>query len=164
VRRRRTTHRDPTADRARISNIVELLTELPEERVIVLLATTVYGLTEAETAQHFGIPLERVKGIQWQTVSRLRHPSRPGTMDLITELEGVVPTSAEFRVMLRQLGLAELDAPSLCAHCRRPAVLPRLSRSSGGRPRKFCSDACRQAAYRVRGKQRGGRPPSVAAH
>jgi hypothetical protein len=133
VRRRRPTHRDPTADRARISNITDLLKGLPQERVIALLATAVYGLTDQETSERFGIPLQRVTGTIWQTVSRVRHPSDPGRWDLLAELEGVVPTSPDFRAILRELGLDALDAASLCAYCRRPALLPRQL-SFGWRP------------------------------
>ncbi len=152
MKRRRTGYRDPTAERARVGRVEALLAELPRERLVVLLATAVYGLTDRETSERFGIPLDQVEGIKGQTMSRVRHPSRLVSMDALAELDGVVPTSTEFRSMLQRLGLAQLDAPRVCAHCQRPAILPQVSRPAGGRPRKFCSSACRQAAYRARSK------------
>ena len=158
MKRRRTTHRDPTADRARVGGVTVLLAQLPRDRQIVLLASTVYGLTDEETSRRFGIPLRRVRAMKGQVMSRFRHPMLgPQMVGALAELEGRVPISTELRGMLQDLGLAELDAPLACAHCQRPAIAARISRSVGGRPRKYCSDACRQAAYRARRATRGQR-------
>ncbi|WP_344638654.1 hypothetical protein [Kitasatospora cystarginea] len=42
----------------------------------------------------------------------------------------------------------EREVLTACEHCERPAIPPPTTR--GGRPRRYCSNACRQAAYRAR--------------
>ncbi len=60
----------------------------------------------------------------------------------------------EMRALIREWRLAEMFEPR-CAACGHPMPVPVVSSLHGrsGRPRRYCSNACRQKAYRARRKR-----------
>ncbi|WP_129803688.1 hypothetical protein [Streptomyces sp. F001] len=95
-------------------------------------------------------PEEDVRGMFEKATRRLRHPglwqSLNGEFD-----GGRISVSAEVRGWVRDLCEA---AVLRCPQCEEPFLLQQLTSprggGRGGRPRRFCSNACRQAAYRRR--------------
>ncbi|MFE7635117.1 hypothetical protein ACFU7Z_13945 [Kitasatospora sp. NPDC057518] len=73
-------------------------------------------------------------------ISILRHPAG---YQLVAELADGVPPA-----LVSQLEKLERALLRECATCQRNVLPP--AGPVGGRPRKYCSDACRQAAYRAR--------------
>ena len=156
MKRRRTAHSDPTPGRARTNSIAELLEHLSRDQIVALLATRMYGLSDLQTSRRFDIPVGQIGRLSRTAMAWIRHPKRL-MAGFEAELEGVVATSADLQILLRKFGLAELEAAPRCAHCKRPVIAPHhLDRPAVGRPRKFCSNACRQAAYRARKTNSGG--------
>jgi len=125
-----------------------------------------FGLTPAgipiplgEVARTIGISVDRLRELESKAMSKLRHPSRSQVLRDYLDAETVRPVSASVRD--RFLGEAadrepltwcDLHgwtipdgAPRTCERCT-----CRLSSAEVGRPRKYCSDACRQAASRAR--------------
>ncbi|WP_329321621.1 hypothetical protein [Streptomyces sp. NBC_01262] len=149
MKRRRTTHSDPTPARARTNSIAEVLEHLSRDQVVALLATRVYGLSDLQTSRRFDIPVNQIDRLSRTAMAWIRHPKRL-VAGFEAELDGVVATSADLQILLQKFGLAELEAAPQCAHCKRPVLALHLYRPAVGRPRKYCSNACRQAAYRAR--------------
>ncbi|MFF3068854.1 hypothetical protein [Kitasatospora sp. NPDC057936] len=156
-------HLDPTAERARTGSVTSALDRLPRETLIVMFAIHVYGLSTGQVTEYFGIPRKRVAHLAYSSLSIMRHPAGAG-VGLLQELQdGAVPRSADLPAFLNELGFGEIGAWT-CRQCRRPNLPDRgadpYARAMGGRPRQYCSNACRQAAYRGR---RSARPSSPGA-
>ncbi|MFF2619019.1 hypothetical protein [Kitasatospora sp. NPDC058046] len=161
-------HRDPTAERARTGGVTKAVRWLHREGLTVMFAIHVYGLSRKQVTTYFGIPPERVSEFEHSTLSFMRNHSWTTSRDEL--LDGPVPRSADLRALLRELGFDDIEAWT-CEHCRL-AVLPVRAPGAlpnGGRPRRYCSNACRQAAYRARRAARtsdptdGGRPAARTA-
>jgi hypothetical protein len=112
----------------------------------------------------YGVTRERIRQIETQILSELRQPKRAQLLrNFVTEDLPAIPAHIRARVVdevphARPLIHCErhgwrdpgpgpdLSPPRTCAYC--PCLV-----GGGrwpGRPRKYCSDACRQAAYRAR--------------
>lgn len=84
------------------------------------------------------------------TLANLRQDTAdPAIFDVIailsdSDLRLVYDAATELRAVIEQ-AWADRDDPSECENCATP-----IARDNFGRPRKFCSDACRQSAYRAR--------------
>ncbi|MFD9687771.1 hypothetical protein ACFWXO_18660 [Kitasatospora sp. NPDC059088] len=149
--KRRSQHSDPTAERARVGSLIEALEGAHADALVIVFGLYLFGLSARQVAQHFEIPLNRVSELSRTGLSGL---STAALSSLRSEfLDGSVPRDAQLPRVLRLLGFDEIDAWT-CRHCRLPNLPVRAAnpqnRLKGGRPRLYCSNACRQAAYRSR--------------
>ena len=107
--------------------------------------------THGQIARLRGITPERVRRIESKTMSKLRHPSRSEVLAVRDDYGSWVG----FIDALFGRHEPSNDDLVLCPQCVKRWFNPR-SGVAGGRVRKYCSDVCRQAAYRARRKDRSG--------
>ena len=166
--RRRGTFRDPTGCRA--------LPEVFRGRLQVILATLSereagiirlrFGLTDGqprtlnEIGQVYGLTGERVRQIEVRALAKLRRGDRIyGLGDFVGEDFRPDPEQLETSFLGRRVkvfcdrhgwspDLGLRGSSRTCELC--PCFL--LEDWTGGRPSRYCSNACRQAAYRRRKK------------
>jgi hypothetical protein len=138
--------------------LYELLDDLSEREAGIVYMYFGLGEKEPQTLDEigklYGVTRERIRQVLEKAISKLRHPSRTLKL-LVTDSHGHLTDYIEFR---RKHRVTEWDRRIYekwranfisCAHCGQqefPSV-------RGGRPRKYCSDKCRQAAYRARRTQ-----------
>lgn len=169
--RRRPDFLDPTGRLGHSDEFVRLLRRvldtLSERESGVLLHR--FGLLDGRPRTHdeigriYGVHRERVRQIESAAMSRLRHPARATVLRDFMDDE-FVEISDDVRLRLR--GSLDAEPPPL-AHCDKhgwsdpgadPIAEPlrclecpcALAYGQSGRPRRYCSGACRQAAYRRR--------------
>jgi ParB-like chromosome segregation protein Spo0J len=168
--RRRPNFLDPTGQRGYseefVRRLAQVLSTLSERETRLLFYR--YGLLDGrprtfdEIARIFGLGRESVRRIESKAMSKLRHPYR--SVPLRDFLDDFVEVPEHVRARL----LGALDAePQPLVHCDRhgwsdPGLDPTaepvrcqgcpcaLAPHREGRRRRYCSDACRQAAYRRR--------------
>lgn len=160
--RRRRTPNDPTAKRAMQSDgdllYRELKTLPPQEAELLIMR---WGLTNGqpqtwdELGRKYGVSRERIRQIEQQAMAKLRHPTRRRPL-LVTDDDafsyvGFIDVPRVHRTLTRD----ELEGLGFvwCAHCHERPFLP----YTAGRRRAYCSNKCRQAAYRQR-RRRPGAP------
>lgn len=157
---KRRNFRDPTVERAQLSNIGDVLKGIsnPQERNLFLLLT-VSGLSLAESARRIGVPLEEARYLLARAVGRIRHPAYEGRIADEASDDSFVLRSAELRKWVQE---AQMSLSVLCPRCSRRFLPDSLFDVLGGRPRVYCSNACRQAAYRARRRRSSqtATPPS----
>ncbi|MFI5586035.1 sigma factor-like helix-turn-helix DNA-binding protein [Amycolatopsis sp. NPDC051758] len=137
----------------------------PDEAEIVILR---YGLRDgvphsrAETAKILGFSGAEVLRREADAFRRIRRPLRSSVLrDYLDSDQATVPDQVRARIMggadgpavdrCERHGYFELAAGSaLCSECPCPVTPARSVASDLGRPRRYCSDACRQASYRAR--------------
>jgi hypothetical protein len=170
VTRRRRTFRDPTGRRALPVEVLACLSAVlgtlsEREAGIIRLR---FGLQDGqprtlnEIGLMYGVTIERVRQIESKTMSKLRDSKRsPLLRDFLGEDLLPVPEQVRARILgqpVESLPLVFCDrhgwfdpgpgprrSSRTCEHC------PCLMLEGGtGRVRRYCSDACRQAAYRHR--------------
>ncbi|MFL0028451.1 hypothetical protein ACJBCE_36625 [Streptomyces sp. NBUL23] len=149
--RRHRPFRDTTAERASISNIGYALTSIGDRReVAIVVLAIVWGLSVRDSARRMGVTERQAEVLLHKVLFKLRHPSRSGTLSAEADGEDVA-RSKELRRW------AEAVERSLLVTCSCGSIfLPdNIFLATGGRPKRYCSNACRQAAYRARKKQRG---------
>jgi hypothetical protein len=154
--RRRGAPNDSTATRALWGSdahiLQDVLNTLPERELGVL--RLYWGLDDGfpktldEVSKARGVTRARIRQIESKALSKLRHPSRGQA--LRGEDDGIpIDVRRKHRTLTRQ----QLEAIGFvwCAYChQRP-----FNSITGGRRRAYCSDKCRQAAYRERRRQAG---------
>jgi DNA-binding CsgD family transcriptional regulator len=162
--RRRSEFRDPTGRRA----VSRALTKEVQDRLLVVMATLSeresgivqrwFGLWDGrryasdEIAQVYGVSYERIRQLKSKVMSKLRHPIRSKRLRDLLDDELVIP--GQVRAPAKGCPLIFCDRhgwsesyPGMhqCEQCHCFVV-----RGWKGRPRRYCSGACRQAAYRRR--------------
>lgn len=144
--RRQRVFRDPTVTRADTSLIGEILGSVEETDATLFVMVTVLGQSLQQVARLLKLSEEQAKARLSVVTSRLRHPSR--SQRIRDELsDGQTLVSAQLRGWTRDISGALFPR---CAQCDTPFLPPNAALSRGGRPRRYCSSACRQAAYRRR--------------
>jgi len=107
-----------------------------------------------EVGMHFGVSRERIRQIEQRALENLR--KEVSDSPLLVMDDGQVVGIVDVR--------RSVDSPSymgpegdlvLCPQCQQRRFLPESGQFYGGRHRKYCSDACRQAAYRARRRADG---------
>jgi hypothetical protein len=182
VRRRDGQHRDPTYSRAYgeegLVRLVSALKMLEAREMGVILWR--YGIkdgepkTWSEIGEIYGLSGERIRVIENKAISKLRHPSKRASVEDFVDDWPHLPEAMRLKV-LAELGQtiqptavppvrycerhgtwSDAVAPGLvrvtldtCENC--PCVLPP---QRTGRRRRFCSNDCRQDAYRARRMKR----------
>ncbi|MET9410541.1 hypothetical protein ABZX90_33015 [Streptomyces sp. NPDC002935] len=133
-----------------------VLNTLSEREVHVVTAHVALCVPAHVIAQELGLTIRRVLGISSKTMSKLRHRSRSQALtNYDLEDGGDGPLSAPSRKVQEIAGTYGVNAFIPCAY--EPCRMRFLGRPPGqvGRPRKYCSDSCRQNACRAR--RRAGR-------
>jgi hypothetical protein len=118
-------------------------------------------LTPDELARYYGVPVAHIRKIRDKVADRLYHPSRSQVLrDYLDTNFMTIPDHIRKRIMSDkpvQIGIVRTRCPRhgetflprrherTCETC--PCLISDLVR---GRRRRFCSAACRQAAYRRR--------------
>jgi DNA-binding CsgD family transcriptional regulator len=114
-----------------------------------------FGLTDGrprtldEISRICGLSRGTVAAILRTIMTKLRHPSRSNVLRVYEYGEAIDLVSTLAPGILRYDGPNALE---LCPQCHRApiAILEGEEAVKGGRRRKYCSNACRQAAYRIR--------------
>jgi ferredoxin len=145
-------------DRPRVERttvLADTLRSLGQERATVFLAVVLYNASVELVAEKLGLEVGRVIRHFSIAVSALRHPSRSQRLrDYMWELDSLDPTiliDDQLRALIRDWRLQEMFEP-LCRQCGRPMSVAwsAIGQPRTGRPRQYCSNACRQKAYRMR--------------
>jgi hypothetical protein len=149
---------DPTSRNALAFEGVELLHAILDtlsEREAAVMALR-FGLTDGlprtyeQIGQILGVSPKRIDQVVKAIMVKLHHPSRIQVLGVFEEgqLVDVVSTLA--------LGVIDYTYPAeyrtYCSHCHQVPLINPVGDENlkGGRIRKYCSNACRQAAYRAR--------------
>ncbi|MEV6239097.1 hypothetical protein [Lentzea sp. NPDC051838] len=145
VRRRTHAFDDPTARYAGRDALDNALRRLPPD-LVEILAAYVYGVSVASLQRRLGEQKYPVMDLLGFAVQEIR--SSPGGEALVEELlTGHGPShSRVLREAGQRIGVA---AAPQCQRCATP-----FSQAAVGRPRRYCGNACRQAAYRQRDRAR----------
>ncbi|MGV9504779.1 hypothetical protein [Streptomyces tendae] len=134
------------------------LRRLGRQRATVFLAVVLYNAPDQLIGEKLQMPPARVRQIFSMAASFLRHPivATAELRDLAYEIDADAGTliDDELRALIREWHLEETFQP-VCAACARPLPAPLVStlQPRSGRPRRYCSNACRQKAYRARRKR-----------
>ncbi|MGW5931892.1 hypothetical protein ACWF2L_37495 [Streptomyces anulatus] len=118
-----------------------------------MILTVIWGLSFQDAARRLGVTEERAVSLLHSALSRLRHPSRAGT--IIAEADGDdVARSRE----LRRWANAVAQSLVVTCPCGRSFLPESIFLTTGGRPKLYCSNACKQAAYRARKQRKADGP------
>lgn len=148
--RRRRPYRDSTAKRASLSDFGRVLNAIRDRRERgMLILLFIWGISFQEACRRLGVSERDGQVVFGRAMSHLRHPSR--SQDLREELDedGDPVKSVELR---RWAEAAGQGLVIICEHCGRRFVPEHLFKVTGGRPPRFCTNVCRQRAYRARKK------------
>jgi hypothetical protein len=134
----------------RIVGLDQVLSSMPEQSAIAVLAQVLYGASEEEIGKRLGVMPERVRVLISKGVSMLRHPMWAQAWQAYFDADSqTLVIDDGLRALIRKWRLGEF-AP-VCSQCGHPYASEGLRLGSrGGRPRRYCSNACRQKAYRMR--------------
>lgn len=142
----------------RTDRIAESLRTIKRNYAIAFLARVLYNASDELIAEKLHVSPDEAAAFCSIGYSSIRHPSRShGLRDVLDETgDGVLVIDRGLRDLIRSWYLEEMFAP-LCGQCERPMETIGPLYGSAGRPRRYCSNACRQKAYRAR--QRAGPLP-----
>jgi hypothetical protein len=131
-----------------LASVLDSLTE--REAAVITLRfgiNTGQPTTLDEVARIRGVTRDYVRQIETLAMSKLRHPMRSDRLRV---------TDGEANLGFVDALFGQLDPSGddlvRCSHCQKRQFNPQNGGSTGGRTRKYCSDKCRQAAYRARRK------------
>ncbi|MFJ4343325.1 hypothetical protein [Streptomyces sp. NPDC088915] len=131
--------------------IAETLRTMKRNYAIAFLARILYNASDELIAEKLHVSPEEAASFCRIGHSSLRHPSRSqGLRDVFDDTgEGALVIDRGLRDLIRSWCLEEMFAP-LCGQCEHPMESPGSLYGTVGRPRRYCSNACRQKAYRAR--------------
>jgi hypothetical protein len=161
IKRRGFRFRDPTVERAQLSKIDNLLNAItdPVEKELFLHVAAL-GLPFPESARRLGLTRKDARQLAERTRDKINDPSYGGILWGEALDDSYVLRSAELRAWTTQ-ALTSLQV--VCPRCSHRFLPESLFDPSGGRPRTYCSNACRQAAYRARRRASTDEPTGGAA-
>lgn len=139
----------------RITLLGEVMRGLGRERASVFLASALFNAPIDEIGVKLGLPPSHVDWRLRSAISALRHPSHVHVLQGLVfdeDFGRYLLIDAELRALVREWGLDVLFE-RICLQCRGPLEVPKPrlgGRRGEGRPRRYCSNACRQKAYRKR--------------
>ncbi|MFS0696749.1 hypothetical protein [Streptomyces nitrosporeus] len=118
---------------------------------VAFLAKVLYGASYELIAEKLYVSQEEAVDFYHTGASLLRHPSRSQRLrDVLYDSdEGALIVDKGLRDLIRSWHLEETFA-SLCRQCGQPMETIGSVYANVGRPRRYCSNACRQSAYRAR--------------
>ncbi|MEE1821620.1 hypothetical protein PUR61_05330 [Streptomyces sp. BE20] len=142
---RRRTPGDPTA-RTATTNALELSdTTVLTATVMVELVATV-EMSDLQVHRWAGMSRRELYEEYTRRTSEARRPSSAVSSELHALVDGLPP---EIKAAVRATDRSMLRP---CEQCEQSVVPPPTR--AGGRPQRFCSNACRQKAYRQRSRGR----------
>ncbi|MFF8097928.1 hypothetical protein [Streptomyces sp. NPDC016675] len=139
------------------STLTGALRRLGRQRATVFLAVALYNAPPEPIGKLQISPIS-VRRIFEMAASMLRHPIVARDFQHLADEIGAFGSGTlideEMRALIREWRLAETFEPR-CAACDHPLSAPVVSslQSRPGRPRRYCSNACRQKAYRARRRE-----------
>lgn len=142
-------YRDSTMTRADLSHLGDVLKHIKDRREVgMMIFVAIWGLSIQEAGEQLGLSGLQAERIFSRVRARLRHPSRAW---IVKELDGgdFIMRSEE----LRRWTHAAAYAMGCVCICGRRFLPKKISSTAGGRPRLYCSNACRQSAYRARKRE-----------
>ncbi|AVH54624.1 MULTISPECIES: hypothetical protein [Streptomyces] len=131
----------------RTDSLSFVLRRLDQERASALLAYALYGANRADLARGLGID-KWVAQFTSQTAlwqARLSKNHTNAWEFWAGDDGNSLVVDEELRALIREWNIEERFAPH-CRQCRVVFERPKSAR----RPREYCSNACRQKAYRAR--------------
>ncbi|AZP14750.1 hypothetical protein EJC51_47225 [Streptomyces aquilus] len=134
----------------RTASLTYLLRSLDHETAVLLLAYALYGANRADLARGLGGINEWLAHFKSQTAlfqARLPRNHSSARELWYTDDGNSLVIDEELRALIREWKIEERFAPH-CRQCRVVFERPKSAR----RPREYCSNACRQKAYRARRK------------
>ncbi|MEU6965026.1 hypothetical protein [Streptomyces chrestomyceticus] len=148
--KRRRIYRDPTTERASLSAIGTVLDTIADRgEISIVMFVVVGGLSLADAAQRLQLTEREAQHLLNRALGRLRHPSR--SQIIADEMDGdSVTRSGELRQWAASVTSSLLIS---CPSCKYQFLPENILLVTGGRPQRYCSNACRQAAYRRRKKE-----------
>ncbi|MEU3551290.1 hypothetical protein [Streptomyces longwoodensis] len=136
--------------RPRVERVVgfdQVLSSIPEQCAIAALAYVLYGATDEAIGERLGVTSSRARELIRKGISMMRHPMWADVLGAHLDADGQTLLVDEgLRAAVRKWRLQEF-APE-CRQCGL-RYTPKFG-VRGGRPRQYCSNACRQKAYRTR--------------
>ncbi|MEU6236677.1 hypothetical protein [Kitasatospora sp. NPDC047058] len=138
---RRRTPNDPTA-RSATTNALELSDMAAETATVMIEMIGTVMMSNPEVLKYTGKSRQELYQEFRKRMARARHPQGWNVSAELRDLADGLPP--EMKAAVRALEQSLLRP---CEQCQQPVPPP--SRS-GGRPRRFCSNACRQKAHRQR--------------
>ena len=148
---RRNVNRSPVEDRVvgrlNAEDLRRVLDGFDQRRKLIIAGLFI-GIPRAEIARRFGISPQYLWKIGYEAMSRLRSFYYGefyfnGFDDRCSEvLLSIIREDRDLGRIAQSLMVA---GSPCCENCFRP-----ISHRSSGRPRKYCTPACRQASYRAR--------------
>jgi hypothetical protein len=146
---------DPTGWRVEAADGRSLLRDVlrsmrPEERLV--LAARFSGIHRGSIASHFKTTSGAVRAIEARAMEHMRRNFYGSPLRDYADLEEHYHLGQVLMEVLRQdpelAALADLDPR--CEHCAALILGGAARVLVRGRPRRFCSNSCRQSAYRAR--------------
>jgi hypothetical protein len=157
VSRRRGLRNDPISQRVSDEGyLLESVLATLSPRSLGVIAMR-FGLTNGgpmtlnEIGKVYGVTAAHVRQLEGWAISKLNHPSRRGGL-VVHDGEKLQVIDVRRRVVSDYAEAASRGRDRIvwCSHCGEHRFSSRSLSSTGGRPRKYCSNKCRQAAYRAR--------------
>ncbi|MGW1354860.1 hypothetical protein ACWCQE_37200 [Streptomyces sp. NPDC002409] len=131
--------------------IAKTLREMQRNYAIAFMARALYNASNELIAEKLRVSPAEAGVFCNIGYSLLRHPARAQLLVdvLIDTVDGALVIDRELRDLIRSWCLEEMFA-TLCGQCGRPIEASGYLYWNVGRPRQYCSNACRQKAYRAR--------------
>ncbi|MFD7978762.1 hypothetical protein [Streptomyces sp. NPDC059071] len=135
----------------RTNLIAEALRTMKRNYAIAFLARVLYNASNELIAEKLDVSPAEAAAFCSIGHSYLRHPSRSQALtDILGDtVEGALVIDTGLRDLIHSWRLGEMFA-TLCGQCGCPIEATGSPYGNAGRPRRYCSNACRQAAYRAR--------------
>ncbi|WP_143660601.1 hypothetical protein [Streptomyces sp. JHA26] len=137
------------------STLAGALRNLGRQRATVYLAVVLYNASPELIGEKLHMQPHRVRISFSMAASMLRHPTITQRLQHLAyetdAFDAGTLVDDEMRTLIREWHLEEMFEP-LCAACALPMPVPVINtlRPRSGRPRRYCSNACRQKAYQAR--------------
>ncbi|MFH9800456.1 hypothetical protein [Streptomyces virginiae] len=127
-----------------------MVTSLSERGAIAALAFVLYGCPIRVIADELGISVDEALHAVSRTVSMLRHPMHStGMRDYMDDIDETITIDQDLRAFIRKHRLEERFR-RCCPQCGDDLPSASSDWHAAGRPRQYCSNRCRQKAYRQR--------------
>ncbi|MFE7214544.1 hypothetical protein ACFU93_32300 [Streptomyces sp. NPDC057611] len=137
----------------RVTGLDTMLRSVSPQRAKAFLAWVLYGASDELIGEKLGVTPAQARRLVSLGASSLRHPSHHGDIRDYLDTDGqTLLIDKGLRALIREWRLEETFAPE-CRQCGRRYTVERARdpwMNAGGRPRQYCSNACRQKAYRDR--------------
>ncbi|MEV6867461.1 sigma factor-like helix-turn-helix DNA-binding protein [Streptosporangium subroseum] len=135
------------------ASILETLPQRELDAVCMAFGiTTDTPMSVWEIGKVYDIRNREVVRILDRALRMLRHPSRSAVLRVLEEGKAVdvIDVWRMPKTSAVEMNASQAADIIWCGHCRERQFASHNPSTGGGRPRKYCSNRCRQAAYRTR--------------